>query len=189
MTPDAMTGGFADAPVQSACGFRAILHALSQPGEIVAVSGVQPPAPLSIASGIAALVLLDDTTPVHLAGSHDCQSVRDWITFHTGAPLVEAEHAMFAFGCWDALMPVTRFAIGTPEYPDRAATLIVEMDRLDSDGPVLRGPGIETTARLSLPEVQAFKANRALFPLGFDTLLACGERLAGLPRSTIVEAV
>jgi alpha-D-ribose 1-methylphosphonate 5-triphosphate synthase subunit PhnH len=115
--------------------------------------------------------------------------VRDWITFHTGAPLVAAEQAMFAFGCWDALMPVTRFAIGTPEYPDRAATLIVEMDRLDSGGPVLRGPGIETTARLSLPEVQAFKANRALFPLGFDTLLACGDRLAGMPRSTIVEAV
>ncbi|WP_420395013.1 phosphonate C-P lyase system protein PhnH [Nioella sp.] len=189
MTPDAMTGGFADAPVQSACGFRAILHALSQPGEIVAVSGVQPPAPLSAAAGTAALVLLDGTTPVHLAGPHACQSVRDWITFHTGAPLVEAEHAMFAFGGWDALRPVARFAIGTPEYPDRAATLIVEMDRLDSDGPVLRGPGIETTARLSLPEIQAFKVNRALFPLGFDTLLACGDRLAGLPRSTIVEDV
>ena len=34
---------------------------------------------------------------------------------------------------------------------------------------------------------EAFRANRALFPLGFDTLFTCGDRLAGLPRSTIVE--
>jgi alpha-D-ribose 1-methylphosphonate 5-triphosphate synthase subunit PhnH len=189
MTPDALTGGFADAPVQSANGFRAILHALSRPGEIVAVTGAQPPAPLSKAAGVAALVLLDGTTPVHLAGAHDCPSVRDWITFQTGAPLVAAEGAMFAIGSWEALLPVTRFSIGTSEYPDRAATLIVEMDRLSNDGPVLRGPGIETTASLSLPETRAFNRNRQMFPLGFDTLLTSGHRLAGLPRSTIVEDV
>lgn len=187
MTPDALSGGFTDAPVQSAAGFRAILTALSRPGTLVALTGTRPPAPLSPAAGAVALVLLDQTTPLHLAGALDCPAIRDWITFHTGAPLVGAEAAMFALGSWEALSPVSRFAIGTAEYPDRAATLIVEMPDLKAEGPLLRGPGIDGSARLSLPETAAFRANRALFPLGFDTLFTCGDRLAGLPRSTIVE--
>ena len=31
-------------------------------------------------------------------------------------------------GTWDALLPLDRFAIGTPEYPDRAATLVIDVD-------------------------------------------------------------
>lgn len=187
MNAEALTGGFTEAPVQAAHGFRALLTALSRPGTLVTVAGALPPAPLSVAAGVVALVLLDPTTPFHLAGAHDCAAVRDWITFHTGAPLVSAEAAMFALGTWEALQPVTRFAIGTSEYPDRAATLIVELPVLAPEGALLRGPGIDGTTRLSLPETAAFRANRALFPLGFDAFLTCGNRLAGLPRSTIVE--
>jgi alpha-D-ribose 1-methylphosphonate 5-triphosphate synthase subunit PhnH len=39
---------------------------------------------------------------------------------------------------------------------------------------------------LTLPEVAAFRANRALFPLGLDFFFTCGDRLAALPRSTVV---
>lgn len=188
METSALTGGFARAPVEAAEGFRAILAALSRPGTIVEMAGALPPAPLSPAAGAVALVLLDPTTPVHLAGALDAKPVRDWVTFQTGAPLVAAEEAAFAFGRWEDLQPVTRFAIGTPDYPDRAATLVVEQDALEPAGMVLRGPGIAQSARLSLPETRAFVLNRALFPQGFDTLLTCGNRLAGLPRSTHVEA-
>jgi len=188
MNPEALSGGFTDAPTQAAHGFRAVLTALSRPGTLAQVSGAQPPAPMSPAAGVVALVLLDPTTPLHLAGAHDCDLVRDWITFHTGAPLVAAGDAAFALGGWQALMPVDRFAIGTAEYPDRAATLIVEMPTLAATGALLRGPGIDGAARLTLPEIAAFRANRALFPLGFDTLLTAGDHVAGLPRSTIVEA-
>ena len=90
-------------------------------------------------------------------------------------------------GSWEALTPVSRFAIGTPEYPDRAATLIIEMPALAQTGARLTGPGIKDSARLSLPEVAAFQANRALWPLGFDAFLTAGDQVAGLPRSTIVE--
>ena len=54
------------------------------------------------------------------------------------------------------------------------------------DGAVLTGPGIADAARLSLPDVAAFRANRALFPLGLDFFFTCGDRLAALPRSTVV---
>lgn len=186
---DALTGGFQDAPIQSARAFRAALEALSRPGRIEQVAGAVPPAPLSVAAGVLLLTLADQTTPVHLAGAWDCAVVRDWITFHCGAPLVGAAEAMFAVGDWAGLQPVERFSIGRADFPDRAATLIVEVPVLEAAGMRLTGPGIERTAHLSLLEVAAFQDNRALFPLGFDTFLTCGDLLAGLPRSTRVEAV
>lgn len=189
MTPQALLGGFTDAPIQSARAFRACLEALARPGTLWTVEGAVPPAPISVAAGVLILTLCDGTTPVHLGPSVDLPVVRDWVTFHTGAPLVSAKAASFALGTWADLSPVSRFAIGLPDYPDRAATLIVEMPALTATGPRLTGPGIATAAHLSLPETAAFRANRALFPMGFDTYLTCGTRIAGLPRSTIVEAV
>lgn len=187
MTPQALEGGFADAALQSARAFRAVLDAMARPGTIRSVTGARPPAPLSDAAGAALLTLADTSTPLHLAGPADCAAVRAWIAFHIGAPVGPAEAAAIAVGRWDDLQPVSRFRIGLPDYPDRSATLIVEMERLAACGPALTGPGIETATWLNLPETAAFRANRALFPLGFDCLFTCGDRLAGLPRSTRVE--
>lgn len=189
MIATALSGGFAEAPIQSARAFRAILEAMSRPGTIHSVSGARPPAPLSTAAGVMLLTLCDSTTPLHLAGAADCPALRDWVAFHIAAPLVPAEEAAFAVGRSDDLCPASRFRIGQPDYPDRSATLIVEMDRLTPHGPTLSGPGIETAAWLNLPENAAFRANRALFPLGFDTIFTSGDRIAALPRSTRVEAI
>jgi alpha-D-ribose 1-methylphosphonate 5-triphosphate synthase subunit PhnH len=188
MTSMALQGGFTDAPVQSAHAFRACLDALARPGTVQGIAGAAPPAPLSRAAGAVLLTLCDGTTPVHLAGDYDCAAVRDWITFHCASPLVSAEAASFALGDWHALHPVTRFSVGLPDYPDRAATLIVEVPQLAAAGARLTGPGIADAAFLTLPEVAAFQANRALFPLGFDCIFTCGDHVAGLPRSTHVEA-
>lgn len=186
---DALQGGFKDAPVESARAFRAAMEAFARPGRIGTLAGALPPAPLSVAAGVLLLTLADPTTPVHLAPSHDTEDLRGWLTFHAGAPLVGPGEAVFAVGTWAALTPVTRFAIGTPEYPDRSTTLIVEMAALVAEGPRLSGPGIRDAAHLSLPEIAAFHANHALYPLGFDVFLTCGDRIAGLPRSTRVEEV
>jgi alpha-D-ribose 1-methylphosphonate 5-triphosphate synthase subunit PhnH len=187
LTAETLGGGFDDAPIQSARAFRAALDAMARPGRIQVIGGAVPPAPLSVAAGTLLLTLADGTTPVHLAGDADCDALRGWITFHTAAPLVPAEAAVFAVGRWTDLLPLDRFATGTPEYPDRAATLIVEMPMLEARGSVLAGPGIRDRARLTLPDPEAFRANHALFPLGFDAFLTCGNRVAGLPRSTRVE--
>lgn len=183
-----LSGGFAHPAHGSARAFRAAMQALARPGRIETLVGAAPPAPLSVAAGTLALVLFDQTTPVWLAPSHDAPALRDWLTFHTGAPMTTPGEAQFVIGSWAALTPVSRFAIGTAEYPDRAATLIVDMPALDaSSGARLTGPGIRDSARLSLPETAAFQANRALYPLGFDCFLTAGDQVAGLPRSTIVE--
>lgn len=189
MITDALSGGFTEAPLQSARAFREMLETMARPGTIRRVTGARAPWPLSVAAGVVLLTLCDSTTPLFLAGEADSPEVRDWIAFHVGAPLVAAEDASFALGLWDDLQPVSRFRIGLPDYPDRSATLIVEMDWLTNHGPTLTGPGIETAAWLSLPETAAFRANRALFPLGFDTIFTCGDRIAALPRSTRVESI
>ncbi len=186
MPVDHLEGGFGDPAREAARGFRAALDAMARPGRIMTVGGATAPAPCSAAGAVLVLTLCDDTTPLHLAPSHDTRALRDWVTFHTGAPLTDARGAVFALGAWDSLQPVARFQVGTAEYPDRSATLIVEMSAVSNDGAVLRGPGIADTAALSLPETTAFQTNRRHFPLGFDCYFTCGDRLAGLPRSTIV---
>ena len=188
MMTDALTGGFADAPLDSARAFRAVMNALARPGRVEVVSGAVPPEPLSVAAGVLLLTLADGTTPVHLAASHDVPAVRDWLTFHCGCPLAGADQAVFAVGLWEALLPITRFPVGTAEYPDRSTTLIVEVDTLTGP-PVARltGPGIRGEAHLGLPDVGVLATNHAQFPLGCDVFLAAGNRIAGLPRSTSVE--
>lgn len=188
MDEAALSGGFADAPVEAARAFRAALDAMARPGRIVTLAGAAPPAPLSPAAGALLLTLADADAPVHLAGDHDCAAVRDWLAFHAGAPIVGRAGAALAVGRWDALAPLSDFPVGTPEYPDRSATLIVEVDRLAAEGARLTGPGIGTEARLSLPEVAAFAANNARFPRGLDFFFTAGVALAALPRSTRVEA-
>lgn len=181
-----LQGGFSDPAPMAARAFRAILNAMARPGRIESITGANPPEPLSPAAGAVLLTLCDVDTPLHIAGAGDTQAVRDWVRFYLGAPLVAAEEATFALGSWSDLLPLSAYRQGTPDYPDRSATLIVEVATLVPEGPILRGPGIRDTARLSLPETDAFRANHALYPLGLDFLFTCAERVAALPRSTEV---
>lgn len=190
MSVDSLQGGFADAPRDAARAFRACLDVMARPGTIAEVSGAVPPAPLSVGAGVILLTLCDPETPIYLAGSHDSPEIRQWISFHAGAPIVERRSdAVFAFGSWDDLMPLADYPIGSAEYPDRSTTLVVEQAELNADGARLSGPGIKDHASLSLPETAAFQANRHLFPQGLDFFFAAGARIAALPRSTKVESI
>jgi len=188
MEAAALEGGFAEAPVEAASAFRAVMTALARPGRIERLTGARPPAPLSVAAGTLILTLCDPDTGLHLAPSHDTPEVHAWVAFHTGAPLVARGDATFALGAWEALLPLSGYPLGTAEYPDRSATLIVECERLGTTGATLRGPGISGQAGLSLPEIAAFAANARLFPLGLDFYFTAGDQVAALPRSTKVSA-
>ena len=179
-----LEGGFTNASEDSAQIFRAALNVMARPGQIEAVSGVTPPAPLSPAAASLLLTLADHETPVWLAGAHDCAAVRDWLAFHTGARFGAREQASFAVGSWDVLAPLDGYRIGSSQYPDRAVTLIVEMEELGSDGTAICGPGIEATAAITLPDDTVLDFNAARFPLGIDMFLVAGDRMAAVPRST-----
>ena len=184
----ALSGGFTDPAPQSARAFREVLQALSRPGQPREIEGAAPPAPLSQAGGTLALVLCDRTTPVLLAGAYDCDTLRDWLTFHTGAPLTQdPEAAVFALGDWAALQPLlAHFPLGTPEYPDRATTVIV--DGATQGQPVtLSGPGLAAPLPFTLPQPAFFAENALQFPLGLDFFFTQSAQVTGLPRSTRIE--
>ena len=84
----------------------------------------------------------------------------------------------------------TRFALGTPDYPDRSATLLLPVLSLTNGAPLaLTGPGIETDRTIApagLPAgfLPVMAQNHAGFPLGFDLVLVAGEDALALPRTT-----
>lgn len=183
----ALSGGFTNAPVEAAQAFRVALDLMARPGTIKTLAGAVPPQPLSQAAGTLLLTLCDTETPVYLAPSVNVPEIRDWITFHCGAPIVAREAAMYAVGGWDELLPLEGYPTGTAEYPDRSTTLIAELPALAATGLRLTGPGIRSEAALSLPEARLFQANATLFPCGLDFFFTSGAEAAALPRTTRVE--
>jgi alpha-D-ribose 1-methylphosphonate 5-triphosphate synthase subunit PhnH len=181
--------GFED-PVRDAQGcFRAVLDAMAHPGRIVQVPVALPAQlPLGPAAASVALSLCDIDTPVWLdavsAGS------AGYLAFHCGAPLAEtpagASFALIADA--DALPPLDGFALGSDEFPERSATLVIEVAGLTNDrGMTLRGPGILNVTGLPARFWSERTALAELFPRGLDVLFVCGSALAALPRSTRID--
>lgn len=183
---EALEGGFVDPARDAANVFRSVLRAMARPGTINPCSGASALAPISEAAACVIATLCDPDTPLFLAGACDTPAMRNWVAFQTGAPLVGPEQCRFALGAWDHLQPLDRFATGVPDYPDRSATLIVEMAALHQAGATLSGPGIKETAQLSLPETDAFQRNARAFPLALDFIFTAGAKVAALPRTTRV---
>lgn len=175
--------------------FRLVLDALVHPGRIVTVPPDILPSNdscLSDAAAAVALTLLDLETAIWLdAGLGHAAA---FLRFHTGSPVVQQPKAShFAFvGDWRSLPPLSIFALGEEDYPDRSTTLVLEVPRLEDHGPLtLRGPGIWDSAHIDTGLNAAFWRARgtlaSMFPLGLDLLFTCGRRLAALPRTTRVE--
>ena len=185
-----LTAGFAD-PVQDAqrC-FRSVLNAISRPGQIASVGGVEPPEPLSAAAAAVLLTLIDHETPFWL--DPDARAAREWIAFHCGAPVVpEPGDAIFALSL--GLPDLSRFRTGTHEGPELSATVVVQLPSL-TGGPKLRlsGPGLKDSAIVAPVGLPAdfpthWRRNRGLFPAGIDLILCAGDTVAALPRTVLVE--
>jgi alpha-D-ribose 1-methylphosphonate 5-triphosphate synthase subunit PhnH len=94
---------------------------------------------------------------------------------------------MFALGTWEALSPLSSYLIGTSEYPDRSATLIVECPDIAFTGATLKGPGIKDSATLALPDMEAFQQQPYSVPAWSGFHLHQREPDRGAPkRSTEV---
>jgi alpha-D-ribose 1-methylphosphonate 5-triphosphate synthase subunit PhnH len=187
--------GLADPPHDAQRIFRAILDAVSHPGRIVSLPAAPAdPGRLSPAAAAYLLTLADRDTPVWLAEEFDHPAVRDFLRFHAGSPIVDGRgEAAFGVLAANTPQPFEGFNLGTDAYPDRSATLLVEVPAL-SDGLVQqwRGPGIDVSATVAiagLPEDfwTEWAANRGLFPCGVDVVFTAGTELCALPRSIAVE--
>lgn len=187
--------GLADPAHDAQQLFRAILDATAHPGRIVSLPAAPAgPGALSPAAAAYLLTLADRDTPVWLADAYDRSEVRDFLRFHAGAPLVaQRAHASFAVLPAATPAPFDGFNLGTEAYPDRSATLIVELPGL-AGGPLRRwhGPGIDGHANVAVAGLadafwQDWAANHGLFPCGVDIVFTAGTELCALPRSIAVE--
>jgi alpha-D-ribose 1-methylphosphonate 5-triphosphate synthase subunit PhnH len=187
-----MLEGFADPVGGSQQVFRQILQAMSRPGQIVVLDPLPAaPAGLHRASIALCLALLDHDTPLWLGDSVPAKA-RQHIAFHTGAPPAEMAAAAFALiADGNALPDLSLLPRGDAEYPERGATLIIQVAGFDgSRQHVLRGPGIDGTMELSVRGLSdnfwsVFAANQHRFPLGFDTILVHDSSVVALPRSIV----
>ena len=187
--------GLADPAHDAQRLFRAVLEAASHPGRIVSLPEA-PAGPGSISAAAAAylLTLVDRDTPLWLGQAFDLAEVRDFVRFHTGASIVadRAEAVFAVLGCEEAA-PFDGFTLGTDTYPDRSATLVIEVPVLGAGtARTWRGPGIDgqtsvAVAGLSEPFWREWAANHALFPCGVDLVFTAGSQLCALPRSIAVE--
>jgi alpha-D-ribose 1-methylphosphonate 5-triphosphate synthase subunit PhnH len=185
---------FAESALTSQACFRAIMRAMSQPGRIETLSGhSSAPAPLMPAAAAALVTLCDFEASMWIAPGLSAAS--DWLRFTTDARLAPTPRDANFSLCEASELNLAQFCIGTPAYPDRGATVMVQCPALEG-GPAitLAGPGIAATASLSVAGLPAdfpsqLRPNHALFPLGVDLIFVSGERLLALPRSTrILEA-
>ena len=193
----ALAAGFAD-PVHDAQGcFRTIMNAMARPGtlQVLGQTHLAPPAPLTPAAAAIALTLFDYDTTVWLDKQlAKSESLKTFLRFHTGAPIVsEPVAAAFALIADPAnMLPLASFNQGSAEYPDTSTTLILTCQNLNNtDGVVLEGPGIKDTQTFETgPVPQVFwdqvTSNNAQFPRGVDLIFAGKDTIAALPRSTSV---
>ena len=190
----AVEGGLADPVFGAQAIFRSLMGAFAEPGTAAEFGPlVSAPAPLVPAAAALLAALADGDTPIWMADPEGAgRAAARWLRFQTGAPLA-ADPASACFALLsegDDPAGWGRFAPGTPDYPDRAATLILPVRALAGGPPLhLAGPGIETSRHIApagLPTafLPAMEANRARFPLGFDLVLVAGTAALALPRTT-----
>ncbi|MCG9077945.1 phosphonate C-P lyase system protein PhnH [Laribacter hongkongensis] len=171
--------------------FRCLLAAMAEPllPRALPVLPPEPPADLHPATAAALLTLLDGD--VSLAADL-IPATADWLRFHTGVRLTdrpeEADFVLVRQGC--ALPYLASLRQGEPAYPDRSATLLVEVAGFAARGPIEgSGPGLALPRRSSdcgLPREfwLARQQAEARFPLGVDLLLFSAGEVMALPRST-----
>ncbi|WP_439594840.1 phosphonate C-P lyase system protein PhnH [Falsiroseomonas sp.] len=180
--------GFADPVLDAQAAFRAVLQAMSRPGQVQRLPQLpELPPGLSPAAAAVLLTLVDAETRLCLDAGPEAEA---WVRFHCGAPLVAAGAAQFVLDAGAALLALDP---GTEEEPERGATLILDVASLtEGRGWRLTGPGIRDEHRLQVAGAPAgfladWAANRARTPCGVDVILCAGDCIAALPRSVAIE--
>ena len=175
--------------------FRGVLDAMAHPGSIVTVNDLPPRIDrLAAATNGILLTLADSTTPIWLAPSLATDDTVAHLRFQCGrSPVADPARAMFAVIDYERGLGLGRFDGGTPEYPDRSATVIVQVTGFGGKvQATLRGPGIDGSQAFFVDDMtardwQAVRTNHERFPLGVDLIFVAGHRIAAIPRSTRVE--
>jgi alpha-D-ribose 1-methylphosphonate 5-triphosphate synthase subunit PhnH len=187
--------GFNDPQLDAQRVFRQLLQAMARPGQIVPIDRLpEAPKPLSGGAAALALTLFDLDTPIWLDEALRT-AAGDYLAFHTGAPVAEdlCEAAFVLVADGKELPDLSKVALGDAEYPECAATVIVQVEGLRIEvGHRLRGPGVLGHVDISVdglaPEFWTeLRKNHKRLPLGFDAVLVAGEMVLALPRTVVLD--
>jgi alpha-D-ribose 1-methylphosphonate 5-triphosphate synthase subunit PhnH len=191
-----LPAGFSNAVVAAQATFRAVMEAMARPGSLHRVGAeVGVPHGLMPATAALSLTLFDHDTPIWI--DDQLGGIAPWIRFHTGAPITaDPADAGFALASDAAALPeLERFALGTPEYPDRSTTIILQVPSLVVGRSYqLRGPGIDGVATLCIADsagdlIDRLTINAVLFPRGIDLVLVHDDTIIAIPRTTRLAAI
>ena len=171
------------------------MEVLATPGTVASVGVGRESLPgLDIAANTLLLALLDQDTCLWLSPGITDGRIATSLKFHTGCSLAaspgEADFALVASA--NELPPLESFSAGPEACPERSAIVVLQVPIILDSGWRLTGPGIRDAAHLSVPALgegflQQWERNRARFPRGIDLYVCSGERLCGLPRTTLIE--
>ena len=178
--------------------YRLLLDAMARPGSIRNLPHMPlvVPTPLNPAAALIGFALLNADVTFHINGPDAVMAGR-YLLVNTASHPAEPESADFVFasGAASAGLP-EMMKKGTLAYPEEGATLILNVEALDTEmGELalkLRGPGVagERTffARgLDPALVEALQHCNKEFPLGIDLILAdTAGCLVCIPRSSRV---
>lgn len=187
---NSLGAGFADPVAAAQSTFRAVLEAMAQPGAVREIAiNVKAPTGVEPATAALFLTLLDHETPLWLGIGEQADGAARYFSFHCGCPIAERP-GLARFALCQPTQDLTEFSVGTAEYPESSATILVQVPALEG-GPAigLRGPGIKDRAHiapqgLSPPFWHVVERNAALFPRGADFVLVSGRQICALPRTT-----
>jgi alpha-D-ribose 1-methylphosphonate 5-triphosphate synthase subunit PhnH len=182
--------GFDDPALGSQQTFRAILDAMGHPGQLITIRE-NPCAPdvFNSASAAACLTLLDYETPVWTDIDWRSPAI-SWLQFVCGSSVVtEPCMANFAIITQPATMPpLDYFRIGRYEYPDKATTIVVQVDDIyPGTDKKYSNIFVNKTARLEIKGVTEnfwyqWQQLSSRHPLGIDIFFTCDDVLTVLPK-------
>lgn len=189
-----MDGGFSNPVFDAQLVFDRIMYALSRPGTVTVLPKLaRAPSPVLPATAAIVQTLCDADTEIWMdAAIKENSEVKAWVNFHTGAPsATRFDDAQFAIvSNADDCADLAAFAQGTQEYPDRSATLIIQVEAITEDGDLLlHGPGIKDRTAIGVRDLppqflKQWHHNNQQFPRGVDVIFASPDALVCLPRTT-----
>lgn len=188
--------GFEDLALDSQAVFRQVLSAMSRPGEIhVTASAIEVPEGLHPGAAAVLLALLDQDTRLWLSPAFANGVAGAYLRFHTGCILTDNPFAAdFVLASPGELPRLSELSLGSEEYPERSATVVLQVEGLSNDaGWSLRGPGIDGHAKLDIKGLEEsflpiWHESQLHFPCGVDLIFTSADRIAAMPRTTRAEA-
>ncbi|CAN5709368.1 phosphonate C-P lyase system protein PhnH [soil metagenome] len=186
--------------------FRTALNALANPGRVdLLATASRSDAPKlngNRFTGPFLMALLDHEVTFAVEPGPDAGAFAAFILKRSRASIVSADRADFILADASRLDPQLplELRVGSFDYPDDSATLIVQVPTLDQEtandltisieGPGIPGRRVVKLSGISAELLAARDRANAHYPLGIDLIVIDQEgRIIGLPRTTQVTIV